>query len=96
MADLGTLQFVDDVLKTLAWPVAAVIAVVLFRKQIVEKLPQVSEFAVPGGLNVKFSNVLNETKNIGNEALKKQNAQPMGENMFTPDDPIYLSAKADP
>jgi hypothetical protein len=96
MPDQLTLGFIDNVIKTLAWPIVAGLAIILFRKQIVDKVPHLSELTLPGGFAVKFGDELAETKQIGNKALKEQNNKPMTLHTFLPDDPIHISAEIDP
>lgn len=49
------LKFLSELAAALAWPVAAVLIVNLFRKEIIERIPRLAELTLPGGLSAKFN-----------------------------------------
>jgi hypothetical protein len=48
------LKFVSSVLSAVAWPFAAVFIIRLFKKEIIERIPKLSELSLPGGISAKF------------------------------------------
>lgn len=48
------LKFTSEVLSAIAWPIAAMFIVNLFKKEIIERIPRLSELSLPGGISAKF------------------------------------------
>ncbi len=58
---MGALEFIAEMTKSLAWPLAAVIIVLLFHKQLQERIGDLSKFSFPGG-GVEFDKQADEVK----------------------------------
>jgi uncharacterized protein YutE (UPF0331/DUF86 family) len=56
------LKFVSELISALAWPLSAFLIVNLFKKEIVERIPRMSELTLPGGISAKFNEVLNKVE----------------------------------
>jgi hypothetical protein len=57
---MDLLQFISTMTTALAWPVVACFVVLLFRKGIIERLPDLSKATLPGGISVEFNKALLE------------------------------------
>jgi hypothetical protein len=55
---MNWLKFISEMTASLAWPVAAVIIVCVFRRGILQRLPNLSRLSLPGGISAEFTKEL--------------------------------------
>ncbi|MBB3978161.1 hypothetical protein GGQ64_003375 [Rhizobium azooxidifex] len=63
-AILEYLKLATEFLGTIAWPIAAVTIVLIFREQLVSLTQRVKQFSAPGGINATFENELEKTREL--------------------------------
>jgi len=56
------LKFLSEFISALAWPVSTFFIVNLFKKEIIERIPCMSELTLPGGISAKFNEGLNKVE----------------------------------
>lgn len=58
------LKFISEMTASLAWPVAAVTVVCVFRRGILQRLPDLSKLSLPGGISAEFTNELESVEAV--------------------------------
>jgi hypothetical protein len=80
---MGWMEFVSNMTGSLAWPLAAIVIVCIFRKGIIARIPGLSELTLPGGIAAKFKDGLPLVENGVNEAAATKIEPAPGSISFT-------------
>jgi hypothetical protein len=65
---MNWMQFVSSLVQSLAWPVAAVVIILIFRNGLSKRLGSLLSLTLPGGVEAKFSEDLNELEEKAEDA----------------------------
>jgi hypothetical protein len=89
---MGWTEFVSNMTGSLAWPLAAIVIVCIFRKGIIARIPGLSELTLPGGIAAKFKDGLPLVENGVNEAAATKIEPAPGSITFTGHPPTVEQA----
>ncbi|MDN2676760.1 hypothetical protein [Janthinobacterium sp. SUN033] len=64
------MQFVSSVIAALAWPIAVVVIVFVFKEALLARLPNLLKVTLPGGIEAEFSKDLAEVEAVSQAALQ--------------------------
>lgn len=89
------LTFISSLVTALAWPISAFLIVNLFKNEIIERIPRLSELTLPGGISAKFNKDLEKVEAVPTDrfpvpAVEAQIGHVEG------DDVMSVSAEASP
>lgn len=92
------LKFASEFISAVAWPLAIAFIVRLFKHEIVERIPLLSELTLPGGISAKFNETLSrvEADVASTDAAAAQvNDGEVGEERQTPEPGVRFSVAPD-
>src|SRR5882762_194412 len=81
---MSYLQFIASVIASLAWPVAGVVIVIIFKDQLRRILSQVRKFGA-GGVNFEISDQVREVQKAGEAVELEQRDEPRGVTALDPE-----------
>lgn len=79
------MQFVSSLIASLAWPVAAVAIVFLFRESLASRFASLLSLTLPGGVEAKFSEKLTSVEQAVTDAAEMNSAEPQHGVELAPD-----------